>query len=82
MAIHYLQSNMEGEDIALDDVQSSIDRPADNDNAETSFINTTEAADGIPETGIPDDEEAPYESQTMLDLQEEEKRKSFGCCIR
>ena len=75
MAIHYLQSNMEGEDIALDDVQSSIDRPADNDNAETSFINTTEAADGIPETGIPDDEEAPYESQTMLDLQEEEKRK-------
>ena len=75
MAIHYLQSNMEGEDIALDDVQSSIDRPADNDNAETSFIDTTEAADGIPETGIPDDEEAPYESKTMLDLQEEEKRK-------
>ena len=75
MAIHYLQSNMEGEDIALDDVQSSIDRPADNDNAETSFIDTTEAADGIPETGIPDDEEAPYESPTMLHLQEEEKRK-------
>ena len=75
MAIHYLQSNMEGEDIALDDVQSSIDRSADNDNAETSFIDTTEAADGIPETGIPDDEEAPYESQKMLDLQEEEKRK-------
>ena len=75
MAIHYLQSNMEGEDIALDDVQSSIDRPADNDNAETSFINTTEAADGIPETGIPDDEEAPDESPTMLALQEEEKRK-------
>ena len=75
MAIHYLQSNMEGEDIALDDVQSSIDRPADNDNAETSFIDTTEAADRIPETGIPDDEEAPYESQTMLDLQEEDKRK-------
>ena len=75
MAIHYLQSNMESEDIALDDVQSSIDRPADNDNAETSFINTTEAADGIPETGIPDDEEAPDESPTMLALQEEEKRK-------
>ena len=75
MAIHYLQSNMADQDIALDDVQASIDRPADNDNDETSFINTTEAADGIPETGIPDDEEAPYESQTMLDLQEEEKRK-------
>ena len=66
---------MADQDIQLDDVQDSIDRPADNDNAETSFINTTEAADGIPETGIPDDEEAPYESQTMLDLQEEEKRK-------
>ena len=75
MVIHYLQSNMEGEDIALDDVQVSIDRPADNDNDETSFINTTEAADGIPETGIPDDEEAPDESPTMLALQEEEKRK-------
>ena len=75
MAIHYLQSNMEGEDIALDDVQVSIDRPADNDNDETSFINTTEAADGIPVSGIQDDEEVPYEPQTMLDLQEEDKRK-------
>ena len=75
MAIHYLQSNMADEDIALGDVQVSIDRPADDDNDETSFINTTEAADGIPETGIQDDEEVPYESQTMLDLQEEEKRK-------
>ena len=75
MAIHYLQSNMADEDIALGNVQVSIDRPADNDNDETSFINTTEAADGIPETGIQDDEEVPYESQTMLDLQEEEKRK-------
>ena len=75
MAIHYLQSNMADGDIALGDVQVSIDRPADNDNDETSFINTTEAADGITETGIPDDEEVPYESQTMLDLQEEEKRK-------
>ena len=75
MVIHYLQSNMEGEDIALDDVQVSIDRPADNDNDETSFINTTEAADGIPETEIQDDEEVPYESHTMLDLQEEDKRK-------
>ena len=33
MAIHYLQSNMEGEDIALDDVQSSSAEAADNDDA-------------------------------------------------
>ena len=46
MAIYHLQSNMADQDIQLDDVQASIDRPADNDDAETSFINTTETTDG------------------------------------
>ena len=76
MAIHYLQSNMEGEDIALDDVQDSVPGRSTDDDAGDNVIPIAETDfGGTAETGIQDDEEVPYESQTMLDLQEEEKRK-------
>ena len=76
MAIHYLQSNMEGEDIALDDVQDSVPGRSTDDDAGDNVIPIAETDfGGTAETGIQDDEEVPYESQTMLDLQEEDKRK-------
>ena len=83
MAIHYLQSNMEGEDIALDDVQDSVPGRSTDDDAGDNVIPIAETDfGGTAETGIPDDEEAPYESQTMLDLQEEKKRKVLNIAYK
>ena len=83
MAIHHLQSNMEGESIALDDVQDSVPGRSTDDDAGDNVIPIAETDfGGTAETGIPDDEEAPYESQTMLDQQEEEKRKVLNIAYK
>ena len=62
MAIHYLQSNMEGEDIALDDVQSSSAEAADNDDA----VGITAETDFGGGTGIQDGERASAETPLTL----------------
>ena len=80
MAIHYLQSNMADQDIQLDENRDDDDAADDDSNsqtAETQFDGGTTAG-----TGIPDDEEALVDSQAMLDLQEEEKRKVLNIAYK
>ena len=65
MAIHYLQSNMEGEDIALDEIR---DDPTDDDDsdlqtAETGFGGTAGTVDGTTVV-------APAESPTFIAMRE------------
>ena len=64
MAIHYLQSNMEGEDIALDDVRDdrTYDDDSDFQTAETGFGGGTIDA-------------APVDTPLTLSLEEEKIRK-------
>ena len=67
MAIHYLQSNMADEDIALDDVQSSSAEAADNDDA-VGITAETDFGGGTIDV-------APVETPLTLSLEEEKIRK-------
>ena len=74
MAIHYLQSNMEGEDIALDDVHSSSAEAADNDDA----VGITAETDFGGGTGIQDDGRAPTKTPLTLSLEGQLKQTAIN----